>query len=54
MPDHRSSPTHPASTLDVAERAEALVRSACSSDLRAARVLMAADPALVMIWRARA
>ena len=33
-------------TLGAGERAEALVRSACSSDLRRARVLLAADPAL--------
>ncbi len=33
-------------TLDVNERAEALVRSACSSDLRRARTLLAVDPAL--------
>jgi ankyrin repeat protein len=33
-------------TLDVEERAAALVRSACSSDLRRARALLAADPGL--------
>jgi ankyrin repeat protein len=33
-------------TLDVAQRAQALVRSACSFDLRRARALLAADPAL--------
>jgi ankyrin repeat protein len=33
-------------TLDVEARAEALVRSACSSDVRRARALLAADPAL--------
>ncbi|MGP0052034.1 MAG: ankyrin repeat domain-containing protein [Solirubrobacteraceae bacterium] len=33
-------------TLDASERAEGLVRSACSSDVRRARALLAADPAL--------
>jgi ankyrin repeat protein len=33
-------------TLDVGERAEALVRSACSSNVRGARALLQADPAL--------
>jgi ankyrin repeat protein len=33
-------------SLDAAERAQALVRSACSFDLRRARALLAADPAI--------